>query len=576
MTDRIKETFLRVLAASADRDPMSVSLTEKEWGSLYRLSSRHRLECQVYDTLVRGGCGKDMPEALRSLWRSRTMAVLRADQARNLYWKGLCGKLEEAGIPFLVVKGCICKSCYPVPELRPSSDEDILISPEDYERTRQLLAGLGYAPLQKTEGRKSYETGFANLKTGLYVEIHTSLFDRKSAAFSVYNQPFEKALAMRVPFQTYGGFPVMTLPPALHLLYLFLHAARHIAYSGVGIRQLMDISLFIRRMTALSNQGEGKALDWAWFWKEAGRLQIALLSLNMLDLCRRHLGLKDACGIDWEKAEPDSGTLLEDILQGGIYGQDLPERLHSANMTVQAFSGRGRKDSRAAALKGALFPPYSYMAKRYPLLEERPFLLGPMYLHRILSYMTGREGQSGGGEQILKKGMERIRLLDQYQLRSPSPVPDPQNRGRILSTGAFLDSVREMIEAGETVRVPVAGSSMVPFLAPGRDAVLIAKAEGPYRRGEILFYTREGGRYVCHRLHHADGQGLYFAGDAQSTLEGPIPEGRVFARVTKVYRKGRWIGPDSPVWIFYERVWLLALGPRERALHLWTGIRHRL
>lgn len=61
--------------------------------------------------------------------------------------------------------------------------------------------------------------------------------------------------------------------------------------------------------------------------------------------------------------------------------------------------------------------------------------------------------------------------------------------------------------AGHSVSVPVAGSSMSPFLAGGRDTVFFSRPDTPLRRGDIVFYERASGQFVMHRIRrvHRDG-----------------------------------------------------------------------
>ena len=47
-----------------------------------------------------------------------------------------------------------------------------------------------------------------------------------------------------------------------------------------------------------------------------------------------------------------------------------------------------------------------------------------------------------------------------------------------------------------------------------------------------------------HRIHHINKEGkLFIIGDAQVDMEGPIDKEQVFAIITKVKRKGKWIAP---------------------------------
>ena len=58
----------------------------------------------------------------------------------------------------------------------------------------------------------------------------------------------------------------------------------------------------------------------------------------------------------------------------------------------------------------------------------------------------------------------------------------------------------------------------------------------------MAFFRRPDGSYIMHRICRTRPEGCFFVGDAQQAVEGPVPPERIFAVVTKVHRKGRWIG----------------------------------
>ena len=63
----------------------------------------------------------------------------------------------------------------------------------------------------------------------------------------------------------------------------------------------------------------------------------------------------------------------------------------------------------------------------------------------------------------------------------------------------LLPLMEEVIGAGETFRFYPRGTSMQPMLLAGRDSVVLGKAEN-VRAGDVLFYRRDDGAFVLHRL----------------------------------------------------------------------------
>ena len=124
---------------------------------------------------------------------------------------------------------------------------------------------------------------------------------------------------------------------------------------------------------------------------------------------------------------------------------------------------------------------------------------------------------------------------------------------RIVDAAQLIPGALDIIASGAAFPLVVSGDSMEPFLHPGRDSVMLsAVGEGRVRRGDILLFGRGDGSFVLHRVYHANSCGVWFIGDAQSFVEGPIPRERIFARVTGVIRRGKSVGRHSPTWAFYS------------------------
>ena len=103
----------------------------------------------------------------------------------------------------------------------------------------------------------------------------------------------------------------------------------------------------------------------------------------------------------------------------------------------------------------------------------------------------------------------------------------------------------------------VTGGSMNPFLIQGRDTVYLSRLERPARRGDILLYQRDNGKYILHRVWRVEKDGtLTIVGDAQTQLERGIRQDQIIAVVTAVIRKGQRMAPGSFWWEFFEKVWI--------------------
>ena len=124
--------------------------------------------------------------------------------------------------------------------------------------------------------------------------------------------------------------------------------------------------------------------------------------------------------------------------------------------------------------------------------------------------------------------------------------------------------IEALLRQGTSVQLPPIGWSMYPLIVPDRDQAVIEPVEASrLRRGDVALYRRPNGPLVLHRVWKYTAEGLYFVGDNQSEIEGPLPPEAVFGRMTAVVRNGRTIRADDPLYRALAAAWL-ALRPVRR------------
>ena len=143
---------------------------------------------------------------------------------------------------------------------------------------------------------------------------------------------------------------------------------------------------------------------------------------------------------------------------------------------------------------------------------------------------------------------------------------------RVVDTREYVSVLREIAEEGKVVSMRIAGSSMSPFLAHGRDYIYFTKPDRELRAGDMVFYQRRNGQYVMHRIYKVKAEGYYIVGDAQTEIEGPVARDQIFAFITKVKRKDRILQPGDFWWEFFEHVWIRMIPLRRPAVRLYAAV----
>lgn len=121
---------------------------------------------------------------------------------------------------------------------------------------------------------------------------------------------------------------------------------------------------------------------------------------------------------------------------------------------------------------------------------------------------------------------------------------------KLLLEDAFF-IIDEKLKNGGEVTFSPKGVSMLPLIRPGLDSVVLKKAEGPLKKGDIVFYRRDNGKFVLHRVVGEVDGGYRMCGDNQGFVEKKVEDRNVIAIVKAVLRDGRAVDFDSLLYKFY-------------------------
>lgn len=146
---------------------------------------------------------------------------------------------------------------------------------------------------------------------------------------------------------------------------------------------------------------------------------------------------------------------------------------------------------------------------------------------------------------------------------------------RVVDTNEYVSMLRDLVREGKSVNFLITGNSMSPFLIHQRDTISFKAPDRPLKRGDIVFFQRDNGRFILHRIlrvHVApDGKRSYdIIGDNQTEIETGVREDQIFGLVFAVVRKGKKTQPGDFWWWFFERVWLRII-PLRRFLRRVYG-----
>ena len=120
-----------------------------------------------------------------------------------------------------------------------------------------------------------------------------------------------------------------------------------------------------------------------------------------------------------------------------------------------------------------------------------------------------------------------------------------------------IDVIEEVLASCGVFRMNPKGISMLPLIVQGRDSVVLRRDENrAYKRNDMLFYRRDNGQFVLHRLMKIEDDGTYtMCGDNQVCLESGIRKDQIIAHVEELYRKGKRVNYNGLRYRSYLLVW---------------------
>ena len=117
-----------------------------------------------------------------------------------------------------------------------------------------------------------------------------------------------------------------------------------------------------------------------------------------------------------------------------------------------------------------------------------------------------------------------------------------------------ISLMREKLEAGQSVTFYPSGTSMLPFLREGRDAVTLSQAPKRLKKYDVPLYQRDNGQYVLHRVVRV-GKTYTCIGDNQYVKETGITHAQIIAVCTAITRDGKTIDANGFSWRTSARLW---------------------
>lgn len=116
----------------------------------------------------------------------------------------------------------------------------------------------------------------------------------------------------------------------------------------------------------------------------------------------------------------------------------------------------------------------------------------------------------------------------------------------VCSISELVPVISEVLAKGGSFSFIPNGTSMLPYIAGGRDKVTLAPLPERIKNGDIVLFKTEGGDIVLHRVIYQKNGLFTFCGDNLRLPEQNVPKSHLIGRVTEIERNGKTLSLLSP------------------------------
>lgn len=322
---KMQKNISGILTSSLWNTPYPIS-ADVDWELLYQ-----ELKVQAVASLSeswRAQCN-ELPVAVSEQWRNDNKRQM-AHFLRLLYaQEEIIHLLQEEGVHPVILKGCAAAIYYPQPELRTMGDIDLLVLPEEFDQSLQVMTQHGYV-IPKEENLKRYHVNL--FKDGVHFELHHKPAGVEENERGEYFMQWILQGLSNVEQREVSQSVVPMLPTLQNGLVLLLHIEKHLK-EGLGLRQIIDWMFFAEKHL----QDEAWETEYQPVFSKGNIEELAIVVTRM---CQIYLGLPEK-NMTW-CANADSKlceNLFDYIMEQGNFGKKKQGTEYGAGVLTRNGSG---------------------------------------------------------------------------------------------------------------------------------------------------------------------------------------------------------------------------------------------
>lgn len=328
-------------------------LTAEETDSLFETAKKQSVLGLISHVLTSNDVTLESQHVMLAMGYQRKIAKKNKKNITDLL--SLTRFMQRSGVPMVVVKGQTLGALYPMPELRQNGDIDFFCGTDGFNDARNAISQKLKIEFPSHTPVKHQEFEINDTKYELHRILSILSMPKSQRRF---NEIMENGLA-HCDHVCIEGQDVPVLPPTENILFQTVHIFYHIYKEGIGLRQLCDFAVFLRKKYAETDFGKLREwLDDIHMRKIFEAIaSIAIAELGMPFDNMEQLFAHFAVAKDKGQLKKLARNIMEDVEKGGNFGNALEDK-----RIVTILKHYARYVS--AAPYEILFIPYEKLTRR--------------------------------------------------------------------------------------------------------------------------------------------------------------------------------------------------------------------
>lgn len=396
--------FFVLLSKAIRNETINEYESDIDWAKIFELAVAHDVYSLLYSEIKKTHAL--LLDNILDKWGKASLVSTYSQEVMFFNINEALRLLNEAEIDVIAVKGLNFRFLYPNPSERSMADADILIHPEDFQATINVLNKAGFTFDSFNENVTSFKK-----KPFCNIEVHSNLiFEHEFKYANTFIKPWSNAVYDN-GITTYAK--VLSIEDCF--IYTIVHMGKHLSYRGHGVRQLCDLILLIEKNM--------DRIDWDNIIKRLNQIELKNLTDIIFSICNKYFDM--TVPAIWLYDNPDveriGDVLIEHLLKCGVFGNRKGKntKVFELRQTNKQLTIKSNFLSLISYLLKQFFPPYIAMKGTYKYLNKFPFMLPVAWISRTGRFLKNRSKYDKQIKEIISSTNvidEETRLLKALQL----------------------------------------------------------------------------------------------------------------------------------------------------------------